>query len=501
MPRAKYGIVGHRNNANIGDDIQVYATKLLLPSFDYLVDREHIDSFRSKDGEPVAMITSAWWTWRKWNWPIADCIIPHFIGFHYADHERAMQPGSPIGYESLSGEGMKYLKAYEPIGCRDNFTTETLQSMGVNAYFSGCITLTLPKMPKKDLGKYICVVSMPADVTAKIKDMMKDSGIEVRVFNHKRDRDPDMPWSEREKFIKERLTIYQNAVCVVTRKLHCALPCLAMEVPVFLVKNVKDIRFYPYYDWMHHCTIKEFLAGKFEYDMKNPPANPTDYLPTREGLINSVKEFVSRVEGAGDHAEKLLRYKHNEKKFILWQTPMLEQTMAKWIQKLKDNLSEIYELQNEYRELLEKNGLYTKTVAIAEVKPPMDLMEPDIEKDFRYNLTSARFLKCGNIDYEYKKKFFKGKAYNEAKRNNERLRNAFDVMLEFTRDQKFEKSLLKDALAALKKDPGKEPEEIKKVLEKLAKYRRMQKKLLKGTSLKLRPDFNDNDDFFARDDE
>ena len=61
--------------------------------------------------------------------------------------------------------------------------------------------------------------------------------------------------------------------------------------------------------------------------------------------------------------------------------------------------------------------------------------------------------------------------------------------------------LLKDALASLKKDPDKEPEEIKKILEKLAKYRRMQKKLLKGTSLKTRPDYNDNDDFFARDEE
>ncbi|MHB9292886.1 hypothetical protein Holit_01999 [Hollandina sp. SP2] len=43
----------------------------------------------------------------------------------------------------LSPAGIKYLKKHEPIGCRDYGTVKLLGKYGINAYFSGCLTLTL----------------------------------------------------------------------------------------------------------------------------------------------------------------------------------------------------------------------------------------------------------------------------------------------------------------------------------------------------------------------
>jgi hypothetical protein len=78
----KYGVIYHKQTGNIGDDIQAYAASRLLPRVDYMLDREHLDTFQSKEDEPVAAIMSAWYTWAKWNWPPSASIYPKFVGFH-----------------------------------------------------------------------------------------------------------------------------------------------------------------------------------------------------------------------------------------------------------------------------------------------------------------------------------------------------------------------------------------------------------------------------------
>ena len=43
----------------------------------------------------------------------------------------------------LQGKNLEYLKEHEPIGCRDYYTVGLLKEKGIDAYFSGCMTLTL----------------------------------------------------------------------------------------------------------------------------------------------------------------------------------------------------------------------------------------------------------------------------------------------------------------------------------------------------------------------
>lgn len=329
-----FGIIYNKSNMNVGDDIQAYATARFLPRVDYFIDRETIDTFKSDDGEPVAVIMNAWYMWHKWNWPPSKYIYPLMTGFHYADHELANQWfGSPLKFQFLSGEGGAYLNAYGPVGCRDNFTLERLRERGIDAFFSGCITLTLPKMPaREDKGQYVCVVDVMKKGRDKVHELL-DGKIEVREFTHLRDRDDSLSWDDRQEMVRELLTTYQNARCVITRRLHCALPCLAMGVPVLLVRGDEDdTRFEPYYDWLHHASLDAFAAGDFDYDFLNPPQNKEDYLPYRESLTQAASAFAAQAQAETRTVEELRRTACTEEELLRWRHDVMKQSLDLWLE-------------------------------------------------------------------------------------------------------------------------------------------------------------------------
>ena len=220
----KFGVIMHKTTQNIGDDIQTFAAKCHLPSVDYFIDRECLDIFETPDKKPAAVVMSAWYMWKKWNWPPSDYVVPLLTGIHFSDHQASEQAGSPVQTEFLTGCGAEYMNKNGPVGCRDMYTYNKFKSIGLDAFFSGCITLTLPKMEiKKPEREYICAADLPKDILAALKERMKGTGIDIVETTHYKDyRNSNATWEEREAAVKELLTIYQNAKCVVTRRLHCA---------------------------------------------------------------------------------------------------------------------------------------------------------------------------------------------------------------------------------------------------------------------------------------
>ncbi|MCD8054018.1 MAG: polysaccharide pyruvyl transferase family protein [Lachnospiraceae bacterium] len=360
----KYGLLLNKSNVNIGDDIQAYATARFLPTIDYFIDREHIDEFMPDEEEPVSVIMNAWYMWAKWNWPPSKYINPCFVGIHYADHQLARQPGSPIKFEFLTGLGGDYLRAYQPIGCRDHFTAEKFQELGIDSYFSGCITLTLPQMPaREDKGQYICLVDLEDRVTKKLKSLLEEKGIEVRIITHNRPRDCDLPWDERQKIVEELLTVYQNARCVITKRLHCSLPCLAMGVPVFVIKAMTDdIRFSPYYDFLHHCTVSEFMRDEYDYDFMNPPRNKDCYVSTREALIRTVEDFVRDSSASTKTVEELTRTSYTEEDVRQWRHDVMKKSMDQWLIEYRVVEKENHDLTKSVKKLTTQKKRLTRRV-------------------------------------------------------------------------------------------------------------------------------------------
>ena len=351
----KFGLVVYKETKNIGDDIQCYAVSRLLPSVDIVLDREHLDTVESD--EPIAAVMNGWFLHKKWNWPPANCLRPHFVAFHYAEYRVAQYYGEYIKTKFLSGPGLDYLKAWAPIGCRDLNTVKLLEKLGVEAYFSGCMTLTLPQMPRiESKSPYVCFVDVDAKATEVMSDQAKKQGMDCRIMTHLiKEYSADTPWQVRAQQVEKLLTVYQNSTCVATSRLHCALPCLALGVPVLLVRpDLDNVRFQPYVQWMHTATVADARKGKVSYSFCNPPANNGMHQETREALIQSVRKFAETSKSIPE------RYSLSEYDRLVWQQQVMREALEESLENYK---FDVLSYERKFKELFRKKGAGDKTGA------------------------------------------------------------------------------------------------------------------------------------------
>lgn len=422
----KFGVVMHKTTQNIGDDIQTFAAKCHLPQVDYFIDREDLDGFVTPDGKPAAVIMSAWYMWKKWNWPPSEYVIPLLTGIHYAgDHQTNGQLGSPAKLEFLTGCGGEYMNAYGPVGCRDLVTLKSFTELGINSFFSGCITLTLPKMEiKKPEKEYICAADLPKSVYEKLKSLLDGTGIELIKTTHYFDyRQRDDTWDEREARVKELLTLYQNAKCVVTKRLHCALPCLAMGVPVFVTNSHErpaSGRFDPYYDWLSHCTFKQFIAGDFDYDFTNPPPNSTEYLAVRDNMLKAIEDFVNKYKDEDGTPDQYKKTTYTAEQLYKWRSETMRECMNTWLPITISEKKELVihrpkyefyekfkvqhkELKAQNKQLTKENKKLDKTLADYEaIKEENKKLSADSKKLDKENERLRKILSCRSVRFVIK---------------------------------------------------------------------------------------------------
>ena len=388
----KYGLLVNTRNTNLGDDIQSYAESCFLPRVDCILDRENLDTFKEGDGtEPVATIMGAWFMWHKYNWPPARQIVPLLVGYHHFNRPKdimeAINFSLPIFSDNYEGVGKQWLIDNGPVGCRDNYTKRVLEKRGIESYFSGCLTLTLPKQPETaDKGTYVTLVDLKPDVEEKVCGIIGDR-YEIRKMSHSTENLFWSPWEERKARAIEYLTIYQNAKYVVTRRLHVALPCLAMGVPVLLIMGGKmndPHRFDPYKSWLHFVNNKEFMENGYpDFDFENGTPNKPDYEETRAALIKTIEDFISYCEEnkdkpleffdkctyteeelcswRADFRKQMLKRVHNEGKTLffayrdLQKEQKLLQRQYRKLEKQKERLEKEYEkLQKRYETEVER---------------------------------------------------------------------------------------------------------------------------------------------------
>lgn len=276
---------------NMGDYVQTIAGMQYFPHIDEYVERDAIsDFYPSEDNSiPVKVIMNAWWMWNYDKWPPAKIIDPLPISMHI----------SPLHFEEmLSGDGLRWFKEHEPIGCRDNGTIQRLQSKNIQCYYSGCLTLTLGKTYKpidSDARKGICFAD-PFFITPKTKKQQIRTLLHFfrapltilklsrKKFFSKSGYNNSFPF-RKYRFIKtimmasafhrqystffsdsvlcasdyvthikivhknvdsnasliadadKMIKYYQTRKLVVTSRIHAALPCLAMETPVIYMES------------------------------------------------------------------------------------------------------------------------------------------------------------------------------------------------------------------------------------------------------------------------
>jgi len=174
-------------------------------------------------------------------------IIPVFLGFTMVT-------------DKLIPQEIQYLKQYEPIGCRDERTMNTLRTYGINSYLHGCVTAALPN---RDIAinnfNKIFIVDAPTELMEYVPEEIKDKAI---YLSHMISEELDNPKALANEFYNRYKS---EGALVITSLLHCAVPCMAAGIPVILAKTKISYRF----GW-----LEKLISIYDEENFKNIDWNP-----------------------------------------------------------------------------------------------------------------------------------------------------------------------------------------------------------------------------------
>ncbi len=314
----KYGLIVYFNTDNIGDDIQSCAMANFLPHVDYLIDREHLDSFYTPTGERVAAILGGWYIHLPLNWPPSPYLHLLPLSFHLtAGGKRSI---------TLTDYGLEWLKKFTMVGCRDEGTVRLLESKGIVAYLSGCFTLTFKPFPNVDHHGKIVLIDLPEEMVDFVRKHTKKETVlvshaskkiselppEVKKFVAEHTEKgavatshiPNIPcppnWNSRRALVEGLLRFYQGASLVVTTRLHATLPTLAVGTPVLLVSdNIQsNYRFSTFLPYVNNTTAEDLFSGKYAFNFDDPNSNPGGHEKFAERIRLACADFVASCESA-----------------------------------------------------------------------------------------------------------------------------------------------------------------------------------------------------------
>lgn len=291
---------------NLGNEIQTIAARRFLPKIDYYIDHERLNSF--DEDTDVKLIMNGWYLDCLKAWPPSNSIDPLLVSMHF-------NPKPENQEVILAEESREFLCENGPVGCRDVHTQEFLQKNDIDAYFSGCLTLTLDtagKYNNKDEDNEYIILSLdyPNDMLSYLREKT-----DKKIYVINQDFPPAFENAylgsisknlnnystfynfEEKMFIAENfLRLYENASCIITDRLHCALPSLALQTPVLLFNSRRNQeRFDGLNNLIRRTTIEEYMESYNIFDVENPPENPKEYLKLRKNLIEKCKKFTGHI--------------------------------------------------------------------------------------------------------------------------------------------------------------------------------------------------------------
>ena len=256
----------YRGSTNLGDDIQSIAVERLLPNVVRRFDRDTLAYAHSI--VPLSIVMNGWFSHHPETClPHSTNLYPIFWGFHITDWNSSWE------YFSRR-EVVDYLKRYEPIGCRDPYTADRLSRLGIKTFVSYCLTLTLPRREKEpENGKIFVVdayqIPLPKELEVKATYYTHTSRFKYRGALKR--------WHARHLLH----IYYSDASLVVTSRLHCLLPCIAMGIPVIFFNNPNDYRV----SWVKELGVKIYTLKELEEMDWNP--KPIDFEKEKKKLIDT----------------------------------------------------------------------------------------------------------------------------------------------------------------------------------------------------------------------
>lgn len=314
--------IGKTRAVNIGDYLQFmaidYLYSMFLPKNEEII-RFTVNDMKTYRGEKVIL---------PLNWSLFDrdfCdgnriaisedIIPVFLAMTVQSWQYRT--------DFLNEYNLEYLKRFEPIGCRDEYTKQLLLSKGVKAYLNGCMTTVFPRLQQH--GTKVLFVDVPVEVLPFIpKEIVPDGFFSQQYYYNGAVTVPEII-----KKIEQQYEYYRKyAGLVVTSRLHVASPCMAAGIPVVFIKNIVDARF----DGFSHFLK---LYDKDMYSEIDWSPVSMEYEEEKRLICEN---GIRRIQSAGkdcalvEEVDKLLSVKESK------EYPQFQETIYSGFDKVKEYL-------------------------------------------------------------------------------------------------------------------------------------------------------------------
>jgi len=312
----KLSVIEYPGSVNIGDEVQSVAVERLLPQVDEYIGRENLKDYSAE--EKIKLICNGWFMEKPENWPPSKDIIPLFISLHVTNRNKS--------HKLLADPKLKeYYAQFGPVGCRDRGTLRLFQKAGIDAYYSGCLTLTLENTYGERGDKILLVDPFRRNYTESYRNHFISKMVpekyrdQVEVIEQRR-KNISAGREERFKDAEDLLERYAKAKLVITSRIHCALPCLALGTPVYFVNagygglftlndrfdgimelfRVIEEDHFPNSSQKIGDYIARFLGTykrkemkPLDIDWENPSPNPADIQPIVDNIKATIKKFIA----------------------------------------------------------------------------------------------------------------------------------------------------------------------------------------------------------------
>lgn len=267
---------------NLGDNMQSIAIRMLLSRLGIAdedtvsIDRDDMGAYA---GPPVALIMNGVFPARCF--PLPARIKPIYIGLCVTENTVVSHRNSFLGQP--------------PIGCRDVATAAIFEKHGIQAFVSGCLTMTIPERTQTLAGgaRKVLIVygsgdgAFPSSALRNMSSrLLQDSEFvsqRIPVFEHPLGAQCRQ---QMERYAASLLDYYaHNASLIVTSLHHAAAPCMGLGIPTIICRQQADSRF----TYLSNITTVHTSEDLHEIDWD---PGPTDITSIRGELEQVLLERI-----------------------------------------------------------------------------------------------------------------------------------------------------------------------------------------------------------------
>lgn len=291
---------------NVGEGIQALAMdyifdRLGIPYQDVVFVKRDDDFKDLYQGEILMPVHMGVYGENKMRLPLPENVTPLFTSM-------------VVYYDFFDDapELLAYFKKNEPIGCRDEHTKKIFTKHGVKAYLMGCFTICFPKREKDPIDGKVFLIDTPVGLEEYLPKDIKADYVKV-THSVPFDTYPvTVEEDSRQKQIaRKHLEQYRDeAKLVITGRLHAAIPCMAMGIPVILVRENYDFRF----GWVEKYLPLYTMDDITDIDW-NPKSISTEYA--KEHIVYYLEKAIFGVGNKEKELQILDSFYEDREKAVL----------------------------------------------------------------------------------------------------------------------------------------------------------------------------------------